>query len=206
MMDIAAVAEVDVEGHAAVIDKGLEEVLDKTGIKFPDLPSPREGDIINKVWPAADIKGDGCERLIHRQQGAAVPPDPLFVPGRPGYSLTQYDAYILYGVVIVYLQVTHSFDVEIKQSMFRKKDQHVVEEGDACVYLSFTITINRKSQFYVGLRSFPFYGSLSGHILTFPSIFVPSLFLQPRYGHQVLRFRQFLRQHPRLSLARPCYT
>src|SRR3989304_7997326 len=141
MMDIAAVAEVDVEGHAAVIDKGLKEVLDKTGIKFPDLPSPREGDIINKVWPAADIKGDGCERLIHRQQDAAVTPEPLLVPGRLGYSPARYDAYILYGVVIVYRQVTHGFDVEIKQSMFRKEGQHVGEGGGGGGFFVFSCVV-----------------------------------------------------------------
>src|SRR5665811_617466 len=105
--------------------------------------------IVGKVRPAAQINGDGGQRLVHGQDEEAVAADSLLGAQRLVKSLPQADADILYSVVAVDLEVALGVDFQVEKTMLGEQGEHVIEETDAGVDAGLAGAVDVKPDVYV---------------------------------------------------------
>ena len=104
MVGIASGKLANVEGDAGTPGKGQPEFLHKLAVKAADF-FRGNFQTVGKVTSAGDIHGGLDQRLIHGQQEAAVAGDAALFTQSIGKCLTQTDANVLNGVVIINLYI-----------------------------------------------------------------------------------------------------
>ena len=91
----------------------------------------------------AQINHHSRQGFVHRQIRASVAADAFLATKRFAQTITQHNAGVLDGVMHVDLNVTHRSDVEIKESVFGKKREHVIEKRSTRVDRRFTRAVNQ---------------------------------------------------------------
>jgi hypothetical protein len=140
--------EFDVQGDAGVDCESAEEFGSKFSVKIAHLPI--NGKFNESTASPAQVNGAQNQRFVHRHYSA---PEPLHsLPLSQGFvnGLTEDDASIFNGVVVVNVGIAASPNRRIKPSVPQKGVEHVVKEADASVNLDFASPV--KVQLHANLR------------------------------------------------------
>ena len=105
MVRVAAGQLTDVKIHPRIADEAQEKLLHQLGVECTHLLG---GNLqsVTEIAAAGQINGSQDQRLIHGQYGITVAADALLVAQGFAEGLTQSDAHILHGVVIIHPGVT----------------------------------------------------------------------------------------------------
>jgi amino acid transporter len=104
-------------------DKGATEVFDHHVVG--DL------DLVDHHRTVAEVDGAAGQSLVHRQDEETVAADAGLVAERFLDGLTEHDAHVFHGVVVVDVGVAGRLDLEVHERVAGEERQHVVEEGHA---------------------------------------------------------------------------
>ncbi len=107
-----------------------EELLEQLGVHRADLVA-REVHVPGEERPAGEIDRGLGQRLVHRHQRLAEPPDAALLAERAGQRLAEHDADILGGVVEIDMRSPVAFTARSNSAVAGERGQHVVEEADA---------------------------------------------------------------------------
>src|SRR5437016_8283390 len=127
--------------------RGLRETLEKVFEKFDGKIADFLGfDFCkdNTVWTAAQIYRGCGQRFIHRHQKISGPENSFFGTERFSHGLAERDADVLYGVVLVHVEIAICRDLEVESAMARGEIEHVVKEPDTRGNLRFSATVKRQ--------------------------------------------------------------
>ena len=127
MVGVDAVNVLEMQGDAGVHGEGLEPFAHKFGIEVPDLGA-RKVATENEEGAAGHIDSAARQGFIHGQVTRAIAADSLAVAQGLGDRLTQGNAGIFHGVMIVNVQVAFGFQCHVDQRMAGQLLQHMVEE------------------------------------------------------------------------------
>src|SRR5262249_4680779 len=107
--------------------KSFEEIVDELRLQVADaLDGGLELD--DRVRPAAEVNRRHCKRFVHRHHEVSRAIDPPAIAERLGDGLTERDAKVLDGVVVVDIQIAGRLDRQVECTMPREQFQHVVEK------------------------------------------------------------------------------
>lgn len=129
MVAIASVVEEDVEIAGCGAGKGLPKFLDEFGVEGADLGRGDFGEE-DEVASSAEIDGGGDEGFVHGEDAVSVAADPGFVSQGLSESLSEGDADIFGGVVVIDVEVAGAADMEVDEAMFGEEVEHMFEEAD----------------------------------------------------------------------------
>ena len=143
-----------------VADKAQHEFLYQFGIEGTNL---LRGDVhlIAQSVPPAEIHGAHHQGFVHGQKEIAVAHDALFIAQRFRKRLTESDADVLHGMVIVHLNVALTFYRQIELTVKGQQLQHVVEKPHAGVDVRLARAVQVQFQGDLGFFGVPFNGRLS---------------------------------------------
>lgn len=133
----------NVQVHPALCDKASEELLHYVHVEIANFAFPGRKRI-DEIWPPTKVHRHLTQRLVHRDQAPAVTVDSLAVAERLIQRLAQREADILYGVMVVHLEIAFRPHIQIEQRVFREQIEHVIEECDAGLVFIDTGSINIK--------------------------------------------------------------
>src|SRR5690349_13982256 len=97
---VLAVDGLDVQTDAGVLRQRLEPLAEQLGVHLADL-RPLEADVPDQIGPVREVDGDAGQRLVHRHQDRAEPPDPGEIAQRLLDRLADDDRRVLGRVVEV---------------------------------------------------------------------------------------------------------
>mmetsp|Transcript_24127 Transcript_24127/g.44831 ORF Transcript_24127/g.44831 Transcript_24127/m.44831 type:complete len:240 (+) Transcript_24127:3184-3903(+) len=168
------------QGDPAMGCQCLKKLADQFGVKAADLLR-RQVHIPHQKRPPRQVERRAHQRVIHRQEARPVARNPTLVAHCLGQCLTNGDAHILDGVVIVDMQITRTPHGHIDQRMARQLVQHMIKESDACLIVIGPCTIQVQVDRDIRLGGFAGQGGaahgrppgLGGHV-------APSIGGQPR--------------------------
>src|SRR5690606_28757722 len=143
---------VDVQGHQGVIDEPLEELLEQVHVEAPHYRTGK-GYVHLQAGAAGEIQRHAGQGFVHGHIGVAVATDTLLVPDSLGKGLTQGDADVFHGVVIVDVQVAATFDVHVDQAVPGYLIQHVLKEGNTDIEAGLAGTVQRSEEHTSELQS-----------------------------------------------------
>ncbi|GAF25239.1 Mg-dependent DNase [Moorella thermoacetica Y72] len=152
----------DVEGQPAVIHHGPQELLHQLRLQAAN-PARGEFQAPGQVGTAAEIQGYQHQGLVHGYQGTAVTANPLLIPQGLFYGLSEADAYILDGVVVIYLQIALGPDLQVQEAVAGHLGQEVIKEGDAAAPLPGTAPVQGNLQADVCFRGLALNQGLATH-------------------------------------------
>ena len=112
----ATVFKLDVQIAPTLVGEGLEEFLHEADVEIADHVVA-DLYIVDQAGTVAEIYHHTGESLVHGQQEKTIALDTKLVTHRLLYSLPEYNADILDGVVVVDVDIPLSLDVKIKQAM-----------------------------------------------------------------------------------------
>lgn len=99
----------------------------------------------------------------------------MFIAPGFGERLSESDADILDGVVLIDLEIAVGLDVEVDEAVTGKEGEHVVEEADACVDLRGPGAVQIEAEFDRGFGGLAADGGGAGHRVTQVLVFVIDL-------------------------------
>ncbi len=127
MMTIFSVKEIDVEGHSAVIAKGLEEFLYQLEVEGPD-PSSLQLHMKDQPRSHREVQCNRNESLIHRKKGHAISSNPFGLSQSLSERIPEADANIFNGVVSIDNDVALRLERKVDATVVGEEAHHVVEE------------------------------------------------------------------------------
>jgi hypothetical protein len=139
----------DVQGEAAVVGHGYEELLHQLGVIAADLLG-RDLQPIAQVRTATAIERHLHQRLIQRCHEMAEAVDAAPIAQGLGEGLAHGDAHILIGVVVVDMGVARGLDLQVDQPMAADLVEHVVEKRHPGAHLAAPAAIEAQGHTYVG--------------------------------------------------------
>jgi hypothetical protein len=120
VMVVDAVQALDMQPQPGILCEGAKPFAEQFGIEIAEL-GPREVDLPDQPWPVRTVQRGAGQRLVHRDQRAAIARDALAVAQRLRYRLADGDAGILGGVVEIDMQVALGPDRQIDQAVARDR-------------------------------------------------------------------------------------
>ena len=143
---IPAGQDVHMQVHPAMHRHGAKKFLDELkGEISSDRLDVLRG-IKRQIRAPAEIHDDPDQRLVHRDVGKPVAPDPGLVRKRFHQRLPERDAGVLDRVVEIHLDVAAGIEIEIKNPVPREQRQHVVEKRDPGRDLGIPLPIDHQPQ------------------------------------------------------------
>src|SRR6185312_10992456 len=88
------------------------------------------------------IHGGQCQRFIHRHQKISGAQNAFLVAQSFGKCLSQRNAHVFDGMVLVHIEVAGGFKLQIKSPMMGKQLQHVVKKTNAGRNFVFAVPIH----------------------------------------------------------------
>jgi hypothetical protein len=128
--------------------KALEKILGKLRLEVAD-PRGGKSRLNNAKRPPAKIDGGCSKRFVHGHQEISGAQDSFFVSKRGSHCLTERNADILYGVVLIHVEITLRFNLQIETAVSRNQIQHVIEKPDAGVNIGFSSAIETQPHTYL---------------------------------------------------------
>ena len=132
MMTIPSVEEIDVERHPGPVRKGLEKLLDQFGVEGPDPRLPQLH-MENKTGPHREVEGNDGQGLVHGEEAAAIPLDPLGLSQGFSHPFPEAESHILHRMMCVNAEIAFCFKVKVNAAVIGQQGEHVIEEGNACL-------------------------------------------------------------------------
>jgi len=130
MMAVPSIEEVDVKGDPPVVTEGPEELLHQFEIKGPDF-CPSQLHMKDEAGSHGEIQGHRGQRLIHRGKSHPISVNPFCLSQGLSNPLSQADAHILYGMMVIDMKIALGFNGEVHAAVMSKETKHVIEKGDA---------------------------------------------------------------------------
>src|ERR1700722_86117 len=132
-------AHMDVGASAA--RKAFEEIVHKFRLQITDARST-DFRLHDRHCTAAEIYGGQSEGLVHGHQEVASPQDAAPVAQSAVKDLSERNAHVLHGVVLIYIQVSAGGNLQIETAVPCKEFQHVVEKTDSGCDLVLTAALD----------------------------------------------------------------
>ena len=132
MVGIAAAEVVDVQGHHAVVDDAVEEFFKQVNVKTSD-EGAGEVDVVDESGAAGEVDDNAAQGFVKRNVGMTVAADAGFAAQGLFQGLSEYDADVFDGVVVVDVQVAFAGDVEVDHAVAGDLGKHMLKEGYAGV-------------------------------------------------------------------------
>jgi hypothetical protein len=120
-----------VEVALDVRHEAIEEVDEEFGLQVADMDYFDEV-FVDEGGTTAEVDGGDGESFIHGLDEVAGAVDAFTIAEGLAEELAKDDTDIFDGVVLVDIEVTGCFEVEVKAAMLGEELEHVVEEADAC--------------------------------------------------------------------------
>src|SRR6185437_16105231 len=141
--------DADIDGGSEGVAQRPEEMRNQLGRQTADRFT---GELAAElgVRPAGEIDGDLGQRLIHRQQ-KAVASDARFVPQGSSHRLAKRQRTILYGMVLVDLQIAAAGELQREAAVLGELLEHVIEEADVRADLNGRRRVQIETHLDVGL-------------------------------------------------------
>src|SRR5258705_101584 len=134
VVEIVAVVHGHVQRHLGVERERAEEFLEQIEVEVGHA-RPRDRNAEDQKGSPRQIDRGRDERLVHRNGRSPVAHDPLLLTEGLPEGLTEDDAHVLHGVMLVDLDVALRVDREVHQAVLRPRLQHVAEERDRRLHL-----------------------------------------------------------------------
>ncbi len=119
-----------VDGHSGIARQTTEELVTKLGIKGAHLLGSN-GHVPVELATTGDVDRSHDQGLVERNQGIAKATYAALVAQRLTQRLSQHDARVLHGVVVVHPGVALHMHREVHERVARECREHVVEEPHA---------------------------------------------------------------------------
>jgi len=114
--------------------------------------------------PPGDVDDDARHGLVQRDAPVREPLDAALLAEGLVEGLSECDADVLDGVVVVYLEVAVAAHGQVEEAVPGERRQHVVEEADAGVHRAVAVAVHVESHLDVRLGRLPGHGRSSvGH-------------------------------------------
>jgi hypothetical protein len=113
--------------------QGPEEFLGKGSVKCADFLILKGSRKI-EIRPIGNINCNLGQGLIHGNSAEAVTAYTAQVTQGGLECLPKADAEVFNGMMVIYLNIACTFNVEIKKTVYTKKCQHVIHEGNTASY------------------------------------------------------------------------
>lgn len=107
----------------------LEEVVDEFCLQVTHESHSNFG-VNGHRCPATEIDGRHAQGFIHGHEKVPSSQDSAFAAQRFVECLSKDDPDIFHGVVLVYLKISESFEVQVEASVMREEFEHVIKEMD----------------------------------------------------------------------------
>src|SRR5690625_4793155 len=144
---IAPRKQLDVQRNRGVVRNRFEYVArERAGEVAPNEVKflARGLTAVHEVGTPRQIDGGLGQRLIHRNQGLAVPGDASFIAQRLLERLPKHDRGVFDRVVDINIDVTSGAHLQINERVLAERRQHVVIEGNRGRNIGFTRPIEIK--------------------------------------------------------------
>src|SRR5689334_5609398 len=143
--------EMDIGARAS--GEAFKEVIDQFRLKITD--QPRFYFCINHCGRTpAEIYSCHAQGLIHGHHEVSGTHNAALVAKRVQERLTQSDTHVFHCMVLVHIQVTRCFELQVKSAMTREQLQHVIKKPDAGGDLIAAPAFNRQRKLNLRLRGF----------------------------------------------------
>ena len=144
----------EVQCAGAIPHKAKPELLREFGIKIADfgggdVQRPHEAVAPRQVYRAK------YKRLVHREKELPVAHDSALVAERLREGLSQYDADIFRGVVVVYFRVAVAGQGQVEIAVAREQFQHVIQKSATCLDVAFSGAVQIQRQRDLRLSGVP---------------------------------------------------
>lgn len=168
MVGIVSVKIFHMQRHAAVDGKSHEPFLEEFGVEGSHLWCGK-GDVPGYPRTVGKVHNHTRQRLIQGNIRAAKAGNPLAFSQRFFKSLSQGDADIFDGMMVVDMGIPTGGEVNIKQAVPCQLIQHMVEKTDTAVDAGDPGTIQVEGDRDLGFGGFTFDGGGAFHLGTFQS-------------------------------------
>jgi len=123
-----------------MLTEGPEKLLAEPGIERPDLLIAQR-DIVLQERPVGYIGDNPDQGLVHRHMAASIAVDARLAAKRPAEGLSETDADIFDGMMIVDLDVAFGRYRQVEKAVNGKEGEHVIEERNTGIdrRLSFSV-------------------------------------------------------------------
>src|SRR5437660_4147339 len=138
---------------ASAASKSFKEVMDELRLQITYRSHTNFG-IHDRRGAAAEIHRGHGEGLVHRHNKISRTQNAAFAAQGLIEDLTQRNAHIFHGVVLINLKISVSAQFKIEATMTGKKLQHVIEEMNAGRDLILATPVHVQLDMDVSLRSF----------------------------------------------------
>ena len=156
VVGIFAVKIGDVQVHAAVDGKGVEEFLEHFRFKGADA-FDIQFHIIDQIRPAAEVDDDARQGFVHRAVEHAVAVDTLLVAQGLSQGVAEDDGQVFEGMVRIDVEVAVDVEGNVHAAVAGQEVHHVVEEADARRAAEGAGAVDVQRDGNLGLCRFPFY-------------------------------------------------
>jgi len=119
-----------VQSHPGIDREGVEPFAHQLGVELADLVA-RKVHLEHQHRAARNVDHDPRQGLVHRHVDGGVAGDAGHGAERLLHRLSERDADILGGVVMVDVEVAHRLDRKVDAGMPGQEIEHMVEEADA---------------------------------------------------------------------------
>ena len=152
MVAVEAMQLIQMQGDAAMRAQGLKKFAQQFAIKAAD-PLGWQVDPPNQIGPRRQIQCTAHQRIIHWQQAAAIALNAFFVAHRLYKRLSQRDASIFDGVMIVYMMIALGADRQVEHRMTGQLIKHMIKKSDTGLIVICTCAIEVEVDGDLGLGS-----------------------------------------------------
>src|SRR6266545_1814506 len=132
-----------------MVGEAAEEIFHQLGLQVAHLADLDEV-LVDQGGTAAEIDRGHGQGFVHGQDEVARPVDALTVAQRLGEELSEHDADVLHGVVLIDIEVAGGPERQVEAAVAGEQLQHVVEEADAGVDLVAALALDAEGAVNAG--------------------------------------------------------
>ena len=158
----AAVENAEMDVGARGLRKSLEEILDELGLEIADQ-ARGEFRFDDTESAAAKIDSGRGESFVHGHEEIAGPEDAFAIPEGGIDGLTESNADVFDGVMLIDVEIAGCFEAQIEPAVAGDKVEHMVEKGDAGGDFGFAAAVEIQAEGDFGFFGDTRDGGGSGH-------------------------------------------
>jgi hypothetical protein len=143
-----------VKGHPGIARKSCKKLMREFTVKRTDLVRANRH-VPVELATAGDVYGALYQRLVKRHAGVPKASYACLVPKSLPERAPQGYPHILYGVMIVYPDVTLCLEREVEQSMATECAEHMIKKTYACRDVTSSPAVKVELDFHICLVGLP---------------------------------------------------